>query len=638
MKQVFVLLLSVAALVLSGCTIDREVDFAAGESSSDLSAYFGGDKYIPDIEIFMQIGWQSSPGLSSDGKRLFFTNGLTGVTQLYRLNDEGWPYQLTLFPDGIDWYILSHSADMAIVGASVGGSEQSQLNLVDTRTGRARQLTNTPKIRYGSVVWSRDDKSVYFRSNMANLKDFKLYRMEVSTGQHEMLVDADGYFGWADISLDGKKLLYYRFDSNVNDDLFIYDIESGESEHLTQHDGDILYDNFAFSADGTFLHLTCNDNKQGLNHRATLNLDSKVIAYLEPDSPWNVDGINLSPDRKTMAWLINEDGYGRMKLADLATGQELPAPNLDGIVASPVLSSTSKVVFTFNSPTQTADVWSWDWNSHQLKQLTHSIYAGIDREIFAEPKLIKYKSFDSLEIPAFIYFPADYNGGPIPFILDMHGGPEGQFRPYFNRHFQYLMLSGIGILAPNVRGSDGYGKEYMAMDNYKNRLKSVEDMKEGAEWLIEQGYSKKGMIGVKGGSYGGYMTMAAITEYPDLFSAACNSVGIVNFVSFLENTADYRRALRESEYGPLTDKPFLKSISPIHKAHLIKTPLMVVHGENDPRVPVGEARQIIKAIEDRGGIVEPVIFADEGHGIGKLANRLIFYRKMVEFFTEHLNK
>jgi dipeptidyl aminopeptidase/acylaminoacyl peptidase len=174
------------------------------------------------------------------------------------------------------------------------------------------------------------------------------------------------------------------------------------------------------------------------------------------------------------------------------------------------------------------------------------------------------------------------------------------------------------------------------MDNYKNRLLSVKDMKAGADWLIEQGYTKQGKIGVKGGSYGGYMTMAAITEYPGFFSAAINSVGIVNFVTFLENTSAYRRHLRESEYGPLTDKEFLASISPIHKAHLIETPLLVVHGENDPRVPVGEARQIIKAIEDKGGVVQGLIYPDEGHGIGKLKNRLVFYRTMVEFFNEHL--
>ncbi|MCP4566416.1 MAG: S9 family peptidase [FCB group bacterium] len=637
-RSIFLLAVTILLSIVVGCNIEKEVDFAAGETSTDLSAWFGKDTYIPDIETFMKIGWTSGPGISDDGQQVFFQTGFSGVSQLYRLTKEGWPSQITFFPDGIDWYVLSHSSDMAIVGASVGGSEQSQLNLVDTRSGRTRQLTDTPKIQYGSVIWDLEDKTIFFRSNMDNLRDFKLYRMDVASGEYEKLVDAEGYHGWGDLSLDGKKLLYYRFDSNVNDELFLFELESGESTHLTPHEGDILYDNFFFSADGNAIYLTCDDNDMGFNLRAKMDLATKEITYLDADAQWNVEGVSYSPDRDIMAWILNEDGYGRMKLAEIESGLELPAPDFDGIMGSATLSKTSRMLFSFSSPQQTADIWSWNWQTKKAKKLTNSVYAGIDPTIFTAPKLIKYKSFDGMEIPAFIYLPADYDGSPIPFILDIHGGPEGQFRPYFNRHFQYLMLNGFGLLAPNVRGSDGYGKEYLALDNYRNRLKSVKDMKAGADWLIEQGYSQQGMIGVKGGSYGGYMTMAAVTEYPGFFSAACNNVGIVNFVSFLENTSAYRRHLRESEYGPLTDKPFLKSISPVHKANLITTPLMIVHGENDPRVPVDEARQIIRAIERRGGIVEPLIFPDEGHGIGKLANRLTFYRQMADFFKRHLQK
>jgi len=376
----------------------------------------------------------------------------------------------------------------------------------------------------------------------------------------------------------------------------------------------------------------------GIASRAKMNLESKELTWLDTNSKWEVEGVSMSPDRKVMGWITNEDGYARAKLAEVESGRELPVPDFDGMVGGGAFSRTSKIVMTYNDPTRTTDIWVWDWVTQQKKQVTFSSYAGIDRTMFKEPKLIKYKSFDGLEIPAFIYLPADYKGGPIPFIMDMHGGPEGQFRPTFNRHFQYLMLHGFGILAPNVRGSSGYGREYLAMDNYKNRMKSVKDMKAGADWLIAQGYTKQGMIGIKGGSYGGYMTMAAITEYPGFFSAAINSVGIVNFVSFLEKTSPYRRYLREAEYGPLTDKEFLKSISPINKADLIETPLMVVHGENDPRVPVEEARQIIDAIKRKGGVVKPLIFKDEGHGIGKLSNRLIFYRDMVDFFDKYLKK
>ncbi|MCK5126769.1 MAG: S9 family peptidase [candidate division Zixibacteria bacterium] len=634
-----ILAITVTLLLAIGCGTQKEIDYSTGQAiQPDLTEYFGKSAYMPDIETFMQIGYGASPSISPNGNRMFFESHMTGVTQLFRI-DNGWPYQLTMFQEGIDWHSLSNSGDLAIIGSDAGGSENAQMLLLDTHTGRIRQLTDQSSARFGGVIWSNDDKSIFFYSNKDSNRDFKLYKMTLADGNMEMIVDVPGYNGWAAKSLDEKKMIYYTFTSNVNADLYLLDIATGDVEHLTEHEGEILYDNVYFSANGKYLYLTCNDNPKGMNWLAKLDLATKEITYLDENAQWDVEGVNMADDRKVMGWTINENGYARLKLRDMESGRDLPVPGMNGMESSPSFSNSSKLLFTFNSPTKTTDVWSWDWNTQKLKQVTFSTYAGIDRTHFLEPELIKYKSFDGLEIPAFIYLPPNYKEGePVPFILHIHGGPEGQFRPSFARHFQYLMLHGFGILAPNVRGSDGYGTEYLSLDNYKNRLKSVKDMKAGADWLIEQGYSVQGRIGVKGGSYGGYMAMAAITEYPGFFAASMNSVGIVNFVSFLENTADYRRALRESEYGPLSDPEFLKSISPIHKANLITTPLLIVHGENDPRVPVGEARQIIKALKKRNIAVEALIFPDEGHGVSQRKNSLQVYRKMADFFEKHLKK
>jgi dipeptidyl aminopeptidase/acylaminoacyl peptidase len=327
----------------------------------------------------------------------------------------------------------------------------------------------------------------------------------------------------------------------------------------------------------------------------------------------------------------------RLKLREIESGNELPSPPLDGIIGGGSSDMHGNIYFSFAGPTRAPDVWRWNPQTQELKQLTFSIYAGIDRSIFTDPQLIRYKSFDGLEIPAFLYLPPNYEPGtPIPFIISAHGGPEGQFQPDFIRNFQYMMLNGYGILAPNPRGSSGYGLEYLNMDNYKNRKKSLQDYKAGVDYLIENGYTEQGKIGIRGGSYGGYVVLGMITEYPDLFNAAVDVVGIANFKSFLENTKPYRRALRESEYGPLSDPEFLKSVSPIHKADLIKTPLLVIHGENDPRVPVGEARQILAAVAANGGIVDSLIFPDEGHGASKRVNVIAEYRKQVEFLNRTL--
>jgi dipeptidyl aminopeptidase/acylaminoacyl peptidase len=338
-----------------------------------------------------------------------------------------------------------------------------------------------------------------------------------------------------------------------------------------------------------------------------------------------------------MGWTVNEDGYLRLHLRDLARERAIPAPPVDGEVTGFDFTDAGTVAFEFSSASSTTDIWIWDWRAPQLTKATHSTYAGIDPAQFIDPELVHYPSFDGREIPAFLYLPPAYRPGtPVPFVVHVHGGPESQFRPGFIRHFQYLLLHGYGILAPNVRGSSGYGREYMELDNYTKRLDSVKDLKAGADYLIAKGYTAPGMLAVKGGSYGGYMTLAAITEYPSLFSAAVDEVGIANFVSFLENTAEYRRYLREAEYGPLTDRDFLESISPLNKADRITTPLLVIHGENDPRVPVGEARQIIAALEARSTPVDSLIFPDEGHGASKRPNVIATYRKMVEFLDAHL--
>jgi len=242
-----------------------------------------------------------------------------------------------------------------------------------------------------------------------------------------------------------------------------------------------------------------------------------------------------------------------------------------------------------------------------------------------------------MKIPAFVYFPPTYKkGDKIPFLVQYHGGPESQYRPSFNRSFQYFLSRGFGVMAPNVRGSSGYGKAFIEADNYKNREKSVKDGIWAAKYLVDQGYTEKKKIAAWGGSYGGFMTMATITEAPDLFGAACNVVGVVNFKTFLEQTKDYRRALREAEYGPLTDLEFLKSISPIHKVDRIECPLMIAHGLNDPRVPVGEAMQIAVALKKRGRTVEELYFPDEGHGFAKEENRLLYFEQLALFFSKHL--
>jgi dipeptidyl aminopeptidase/acylaminoacyl peptidase len=362
------------------------------------------------------------------------------------------------------------------------------------------------------------------------------------------------------------------------------------------------------------------------------------LQVLDMESPWEiVDGdMALSEDGRYAAWIANEDGYGRMHIAETSTMKELSAPELSGVAYDVRFTYDNKTIFTFTSPTKTQDVWTWDWNSKDLSQMTFSSYAGIDPNIFVEPELIRYNTFDGRKIPAFLFLPPGYEGGIIPFIVHAHGGPESQYRPQFYRNFQYFLLNGYGVLAPNVRGSEGYGREYLTLDNHRKRLDSIKDYKAGADYLIENDYTEKGKLAIKGGSYGGYATLAAISEYPNYWGAAAAIVGISNFKTFLLNTADYRRYIREAEYGPLSDSVWLESISPTSKADRIKAPLLVIHGANDPRVPISEARQIFHAVKKNGGIADTLFFSNEGHGTANKENTIAEYTKMVEFFDNNL--
>jgi dipeptidyl aminopeptidase/acylaminoacyl peptidase len=298
----------------------------------------------------------------------------------------------------------------------------------------------------------------------------------------------------------------------------------------------------------------------------------------------------------------------------------------------------------------------YDLASNKLSQVTQSDRAGIDPNTFVAPELIRFRTFDGRLIPAWYYRPhgsaqaapdqrKPRKGGRapvtilkiVPVIVSVHGGPEGQSRPGFSALFQYYLSRGYAILDPNVRGSTGYGKTYTHLDDVAQREDSVKDLAAAHQWLITGGGADPKRVAVMGGSYGGYMTMAAVTLYPDLWAAAVNTVGIVNWETFLQNTSSYRRRQREVEYGRLDrDIEFLRRISPIKKIDQIKTPLFVIHGKNDPRVPYTEAEQVVKALKDRGAVVEYKLYDDEGHGISKLKNRLDLYPLVAGFLDKYI--
>jgi len=595
----------------------------------------------PSIDAFARIRWPERADLSPDGV-LYFIHDPDGIRQLYKVRTGGRQadaIRLTHFEDGISGYSLSRDGQHLAITAAKGGSEQTDLFLMNPSTVELQPLFEDPDVVYASPLWRRDSAALAYRANADSRKDFHVYVYDLETKLNVKVMSGSGHHDPADFSRDGSRLVVGKYNSASHSQLFEVTLETGEVRELTPTDEEWSFVPVGYTADErAFL---VNTNYRGdLKRVCALDLTTgNIVPVFDNLGPYEVDFASFNEDRTLLAVGLNQDGYRTLRLfrASDFTPVELPAMG-EGIVSN--VTFTAPYMLYSLSNTNTPGL-VYRWNTRRSDEppvtLTEADTQGIDVSAFRLPELVHYPSFDGTKIPAFLYLPTGYRPGQkTPFIAYYHGGPESQFRPGFNKTFQYFLSEGYGIIAPNVRGSSGYGKAYIEADDYKNRHKSVRDGIWAAKYVIDQGYTTSGRVAAWGGSYGGFMVMAVITEAPELFGAACNVVGIVNFQTFLEQTKDYRRHLREAEYGPLDDPAFLAAISPIHKVDRIQTPLMIAHGLNDPRVPVGEAMQIAVALKKRGVDVEELYFPDEGHGFAKEGNRLLYYDRLARFFDQHL--
>ena len=577
---------------------------------------------------YLKVRGAWGPSWSPDSLRVSFLTEITGVPQVWEVASRApsWPEQLTFYEERVSGAWYSPEEDRLLFGMDAGGNERSQLFLLEN--GEVRDLTSAPEAIHYPGGFSPDGRRVAYTATRRNGTDFDVFVQEVPEGEPEMAWEASGYHTVADWAPDGGALIVSRHHSNVNNDLYRLDLETGEVTLLTPHDGDARFSGANVTPDGGSLYLATDRDGEFLR-LARLDLATLALEYLTPDDR-DVEGVALSKDGRYLVANRNVDGYSDVLLFN-GRGRrmpEIPAGIVGGLKFSP---DSGQLAFTLTAPERNPDVWVVELPDGDARRLTRSSTAGIPPRSFRGPRVVRYTSFDGREIPALFYEPEAENA---PVIVNVHGGPESQARPAFAPVTQYLLDRGFAVFFPNVRGSTGYGRAYTHLDDVRLRMDSVEDLAHAAHWLRERGH---GHIAVMGGSYGGFMVLAALTEYPELWTAGVDIVGIANLVTFLENTGSYRRSLREPEYGSLEkDREFLESISPIHKAENITAPLMVVHGKNDPRVPVGEAEQIVERVKSDGGTVDYLLYEDEGHGLAKLENRLDAYPKIVAFLDRHL--
>ena len=571
-----------------------------------------------------------------------YLSNKSGVDQIWKMSlKDKKPEQLTFYKERI-WRLAGTANHRDLLFASdFGGNEQEQIYILRYGAQEAVDLTCDGTSRFYLGGADKDVKTLYFSCNQRNKASFDICKMNMDTKVVEtVLENHDNYNMPASVSPDGRYMLYNKLKGMSDNRMYIIDMNTGESHDLYPEGTFAQYESTAWKSDSTGFYVTTDEDDEFL-YVAYYDVASRRMTPVY-HGDWDVSALALSSDDRYLAMVINRDGYGDLKVMDTKTGDFIATPlppkgfiyTYAGMEWSP---NGHKLLFSFTSGRRPTGLWILDLDEDSIYAVTDSAIEGILPEEMAEPELRDFNSYDGLRVPYWYYRAPGSPNKPGPVVLEIHGGPEGQEFPMYTPLIQYLVGQGFNVVAPNIRGSVGYGKKYHHLDDVEKRLDSVHDVACLVQHLIDTGIADPKFIAVMGASYGGYMTLASITNYPDLWAAAVDTVGMSDLETFLENTAEYRRSHRESEYGTLAhDRETLRRVSPIHKVDQITAPLMVIHGANDPRVPVSEADQIVASLENRGVPVKYLRYADEGHGLSKLKNKLDCYPQVVEFLKKHL--
>ncbi len=595
-----------------------------------------------------------------DAGRVLIASDLTGTFQLYELDTtadgSGQLRKLTDFAEPVSGLYVPSTRQVVVMMDS-GGNERHQLFLMSAEEPPLDDpdslvpVTRSPAHVHRLIGVRQDGRQLAFCSNKRNGVDFDVHTYDLESGAVSTVYDGGGWVQESSgFSPCGRYLAFGVPGPRPLDmDLALVDLETGATLHPLAHpDEAALVGDPSWIGDDAFV-VTSNvgrDRVALVAHDITSGESSTVL-----EADWDLecfasgDGSMLlvvanAGGASEASWNeIGRDAEGRVTLTRLGAvalpGRGVISGSL--LTPRPIVSRDGRhVTYTFTSPTVPGDVWRVQRGVAASQRLTTSPGPDPAEDRLAEPTVGSLRSFDGEEVAVFTYRPRHGRDDALPAVLYVHGGPESQSMLTWNPVVQALVARGFGVVVPNVRGSTGYGKRFASLDDTTRRLDSVRDLAAIHDWLSSAGFDP-GRAALFGGSYGGYMVLAGVAFQPDLWAAGVDIVGISDLVTFLENTSAYRRSHREREYGSLAlDREFLEQASPLRRADDIRAPLFVIHGENDPRVPVSEARQLVASLERRGIAHELLVFDDEGHGLAKLKNRLVAYPKVVEFLEQHL--
>jgi dipeptidyl aminopeptidase/acylaminoacyl peptidase len=611
---------------------------------------------IPDI-----VKQQAAPYLESRAasfqdwhptrREMLIATRFADTAQLHHVKTPGGARrQLTFLPEPVGGGTFQPGAAKFIVFAQdQGGGEFYQFYRLDPEAGVIELLTDG-KSRNTGLRWARSGKQFAYTSTRRNGRDNDIWIMNpMNPATDRMAAEVIGG-GWSisDWSEDETHLLLTEYLSINKSHVHLLDLNSGKRRQLTPDSEPVSWSNARFSHDGKSIFVTT-DQRSEFARLAQFDLPGEGGALGAPTRVlashvrWDIEEFELTKDGRQIAAVANENGIGVLRLFDAKTGEERPAPKVPVGVLSNIKwhDNGRDLAFSLSSARSPLDAYSLDTRTGKLERWTESETGGLNAARFIEPELIKIKSFDGVEISAFVYRPDPGKfPGKRPAIINIHGGPESQSRPGFMaRNNFYLNELGVALVVPNVRGSSGYGKSFLLLDNGFKREDSVRDIGTIIDWIQKDPGFDAERIAVMGGSYGGYMVLASMAHFNHRLRCGIDIVGISNFLTFLKNTQDYRRDLRRVEYGDERDpamRDFLARISPTANVEKIKKPLLVMQGKNDPRVPATESEQMVQAIRGNGGSVWYFMASDEGHGFAKKRNADFAFYVMIQFYREHL--
>lgn len=583
------------------------------------------------------------------GKGLYITTRFGNTAQVHVVDSPGAARrQLTFFDEPIG-SVLSDprpGRDGFLFSKDLGGNEFYQLYMFNRTQGTWRLLTDGVS-RNESPAWSHGGRFISYASNKRNKKDTDVWIMDPDAPENAWNVtEREGAWYPGAWSFDDRYLIVAQFVSANETRPHVVDLtEKSIAPLFPANKPRASFSNFEWSKDGKTIYYV-SDEGGDFKHVYSFDRASGASKDMTPALQSDIEGLAISRNGAWLAYITNEDGRSALHLHTFPAMKEVRLAGLPvGIISGLEFDDRSeRLALTVNAATSPGDVYSVDLASNRIDRWTNSEVGGLDTRSFIAPELVRYPTFDSLQdkprlIPAFVYRPKGREG-KAPVVINIHGGPEGQSRPGFNPTFQFWLNElNCVVIDPNVRGSSGYGKAYLESDNFKNREHSVRDIGALLDWIATQPDMDPTRVAVIGGSYGGYMVLASLVHFSERIRCGVDNVGISNFVTFLENTESYRRDLRRVEYGDERDpdmRAFLQSISPLSNAGRIRSPLFVVQGENDPRVPASEARQIVTAVEKNGVDVWSLFAKDEGHGFAKKHNRDYYSRAVILFFEKFL--